>query len=141
MKVPLRDLVKEFKTFAFKGNMIDLAVAVVIGTAFGALISSLVKDVFMELIGWLTRLLGGDPHSKASYVTWAPGGVRLGAFLGELVNFLLIAAVVFIVVVKLLGYFLRRHADPTTRECPRCISEIPIKATRCKFCTSDLVLK
>jgi large conductance mechanosensitive channel len=141
MKIPMRDLMKEFKAFAFKGNMIDLAVAVVIATAFSAVIGSLVKDVFMEGISWLSRLLGGTPGANTGYQSWAPGGIRIGAFLGELVNFLLIALVVFIVMVKVLGAFIKKPAAPATKVCPRCISDIPVAATRCKFCTSDLALK
>jgi large conductance mechanosensitive channel len=142
MKIPLRDLLKEFKAFAFKGNMLDLAVAVVIGGAFGAVISSLVKDVLMPSIAWLTKLIFGTSDWKSGYESWAPAGVKVGAFLGELVNFLLIAGAVFLVIVKILGMLVKKAAPPpggpVVRECPMCISEIPIKATRCKFCTSEV---
>jgi large conductance mechanosensitive channel len=137
MKIPLRDLGKEFKAFAFKGNMIDLAVAVVIGTAFGAVVNSLVKNIFMPLI----NLALGD--KKGSYQKdWTWGGVEVGVFVGEVVNFLLIALAVFIVIVKLLGMLVKKTiappSGPAAKECPLCCSEIPIKAVRCKFCTSEV---
>ena len=97
----------------------------------------------MEAIAWIVRaVFGGTGDLKASYQGWAPGGVKLGAFLGELLNFLLIATAVFIVVVKFLGMLVKKEkapeGGPVIKECPHCISEIPIKATRCKFCTSEL---
>jgi large conductance mechanosensitive channel len=140
MKIPMSDLLKEFKAFAFKGNMIDLAVAVVIGTAFGAVVNSLVKNIFMPLLAFVIP-------GKEGYRTWAPGGIEIGAFIGEVINFLAIAAAVFLFVVKLMGTLVRKAVPPpatgmpVAKECPRCISEIPIRATRCKFCTSDLAVK
>lgn len=85
----------EFKAFAFKGNMVELAVAVVVGGAFGKVIDSLVKSVLMPLISYLVPSSGGD------YKTWTLGRIEIGSFLGEFINFLLIALAVFLAVVKL----------------------------------------
>lgn len=122
----------EFKNFAFKGNLIDLALAVVLGGAFSAVINSLVKNVVMPVLSYVL------PEDQ-SYRNWTLGKVEVGAFLGELVNFLIIALALFIVMVKVLGA-MRKSAPPpvTTRECPFCVSAIPLKATRCAHCTSEV---
>jgi large conductance mechanosensitive channel len=144
MKVPVKELLKEFKVFAFKGNMIDLAVAVVMGVAFGKVIDALVKFVLMPLVSWPLNLVS---ETVGDYRKWELGPVLIGQFLSELVTFLLIAVAVFIAVVKLIGTLIKKAAPPppagtpVVKECPRCISEIPIKATRCKFCTSELAAK
>jgi large conductance mechanosensitive channel len=129
-------LLQEFKAFAFKGNMIDLAVAVIIGAAFGAVIASLVKNIIMPLLSYV---MPGD-----SYRTWQIGRVEIGAFLAEAVNFLIIASAVFLVIVKLLGTLMKRVVpvpapkDPPMRECPFCLSMIPVRARRCSHCAADL---
>jgi large conductance mechanosensitive channel len=139
MKIPLKDLAKEFKAFAFKGNMIDLAVAVIIGGAFGAVVNALVKNIIMPLVNLLIRAITGSDKPASYQTEWTWGGVQVGLFLGEVVNFLLVSGAVFIVIVKLLGFFMKKPAGPpTVKECPLCISEIPIKALRCKFCTGDV---
>jgi large conductance mechanosensitive channel len=128
----------EFKNFAFKGNMIDLAVAVVIGAAFGNVINSIVKGIIMPLISYVD--LGKD----GGYQKWVIGRLQIGNVLAELLNFTLVALAVFLVIVKLLGALVKRAAppaepgEPTTKECPRCLMQIPFKATRCGHCTSDL---
>jgi large conductance mechanosensitive channel len=131
---------QEFKAFAFKGNMIDLAVAVVIGTAFGKVISSLVADVIMPAISYLIP-------SNAEYTKWTIGpekGIAIGRFIGETISFLVIAAAVFLVIVKLLGLLMKKPvpplpaAGPLTKECPMCLSVIPIKARKCAHCTTEL---
>jgi large conductance mechanosensitive channel len=91
----VRKFLDEFKAFAFKGNVMDLAVAVIIGGAFGKVIDSLVKSVLMPLVSYLVPTSGGD------YRTWTLGRVEIGAFLGEFINFLLIALAVFLAIVKL----------------------------------------
>lgn len=133
---------QEFKEFAFKGNMIDLAVAVVIGGAFGKIITALVNDVIMPVVNYaLIWMPGGE-----SYETIHIGKFKVGDLLSEIINFLIIAAAVFIVIVKLLGTVMKKAAgstppapgEPTTKECPMCLSVIPIKARKCAHCTSDL---
>ena len=128
----------EFKNFAFKGNMIDLAVAVVLGAAFAKVIDSIVKGIIMPLISYV------DPGKGHGYETWTLGRLQVGPVLAELVNFLLVALAVFIVIVKVIGAVMKRAApppaagEPTTKECPYCLMTIPIKATRCGHCTSQL---
>lgn len=117
-------LLDEFKKFAFKGNLIDLAVAVVVGTAFTKLVDSFVKNVVMDLVTGIINLLGGGTGDGAGYTTWTiligPGQhVHVGAFFGELLNFTLVAFVVYLSMVKLLGWIIRRReAEPPkpTRE-------------------------
>lgn len=98
----IKKFLEEFKAFAFKGNMVELAVAVVIGGAFGKVIDSLVKSVLMPLVSYLVPASGGD------YRSWTLGRIEIGAFLGEFINFLLIALAVFLAVVKL-TQFLTKH--------------------------------
>jgi large conductance mechanosensitive channel len=143
MKIPFSDLVKEFRAFAFKGNLLDLAVAVIIGTAFGKVVDSFVKNIMLPLINMLVRAITGSDKPASYQQEWTWGGVQVGVFVGEILNFLIVAAAVFIMVVKILGYLVKRASaapaeGPVVRECPFCISEIPIKATRCKFCTSEI---
>ena len=131
----MKSLWSEFKSFAFKGNLIDLAVAVVLGTAFGAVINSLVKNIFMPLISYVTP--------NMTYTEWHFGKIQIGAFLGELVNFTAIALAIFLFIVKLVGMIVQKTtppapSEPTSKECPFCISNIPIKATKCAHCTADL---
>ena len=132
----LAGLWQEFKAFAFKGNFIDLAVAVVLGGAIGGVVNSLAKDVLMQLASYLTPGIEG-------YQDWKLGRVEIGAFLGNLSNFLIIALAMFLVVVKLMGTIQRSILpagpdEPTTKECPLCLSTIPIKARKCAQCTADL---
>lgn len=187
---------QEFKAFAFKGNMIDLAIAVVIGAAFTGVINSLVQDIVMpgltdiivavksgaqtaETVAVKTASVVGvttkpstqpstEPSSaqaapppppppapaaappaspsdlKVVDLTWTIKGIRIGNFLGQLLNFLLVAFAVFITMVKLLGSVVKKvggeatPSEPTSKECPKCLSVIPIKATKCAFCTADL---
>lgn len=134
----VRNLWQEFKAFALKGNMLDLAVAVVIGTAFGAVVNSLVKNIIMPMVSYILPGEGG-------YRAWHLGRVEIGAFISELVNFLIVAAAVFLLIVKVVGILMKRVAppvasEPVTKECPFCLSSIPVKATKCAHCTSDLTL-
>ncbi len=126
---------QEFKNFALKGNVIDLAVAVVIGGAFNKVITALVENVLMPLLSYISP-------SGAEYRSWHLGRVKIGAFLSETLNFLIIALALFFVMVKLFGA-LKKVAglDPgesTTRECPFCLSNIPSRARKCAHCTADL---
>lgn len=142
---------KEFKEFAVKGNAVDLAIGVIIGAAFGTIVGSLVNDVIMPPIG---KLLGGADFSNLFLVlgdgTFASlraakdaGAATLnyGLFLNTVVNFLIIAFVLFMVVKGMNR--LKREAPPpaaapTTKECPQCATDIPLKAKRCPHCTSTL---
>lgn len=136
-----RNLWQEFKSFAMKGNMIDLAVAVVIGGAFGAIVSSLVADIIMPAVSYVLP-------AGMSYEEWKVGSdekpIRVGKFIAAIVNFLIVALAVFVVIVKIMGGMLKRAqgtpkpSEPTTKECPRCLSVIALRATRCPNCTSDL---
>jgi large conductance mechanosensitive channel len=130
-------LLSEFKAFALKGNVVDLAVAVVIGAAFTGIVTALVDDLVMPLVG--IALPGGDWRNA----TVTPLNLRIGHLLGAILNFLIIAVVLFIIVVKVGGLLSRRKVvvpvAPTTKVCPECGETIPIAARRCRACTSMLV--
>jgi large conductance mechanosensitive channel len=131
-------MLKEFRDFAMRGNVMDLAVAVIIGGAFGKIIASLVNDILMPLIG---ILLGGVTFSELS----APvNGVDImyGLFIQAIVDFIIVAFVIFLLV-RTMNNMKKKEpapapAEPTTKECPHCYSTISIKATRCPNCTSQL---
>ncbi len=127
---------KEFKDFVVRGNVIDLAVAVIIGGAFGKIVASLVNDVIMPIIG---LLLGGVNFSGLS-VTIGEAAIKYGQFIQAIVDFLIIAFVIFLMVKRInkLRKPAPAPAEPTTKECPYCLSTIPVKATRCPHCTSQL---
>jgi large conductance mechanosensitive channel len=146
---------KEFKEFAMRGNVVDMAVGIVIGAAFGTIVKSFVSDVLMPPIG---MLMGGVDFSNLFAVIneGAPAGpyaaladaqaagavtVNYGLFINTVISFLIVAIAVFMVI-KALNSMKREEeapaAEPTTKECQFCISEIPIKATRCPSCTSEL---
>jgi len=130
-------MIKEFKEFIMKGNVMDLAVAVIIGGAFGKIISSLVNDILMPLIG---LILGGINFSALAF-TVGEAKVTYGNFIQALIDFLIIALVIFLMV-KGINKMTKKPApvpaEPTTKECPHCFTTIPIKATRCPNCTSEL---
>jgi large conductance mechanosensitive channel len=131
-------VLKDFKQFLLRGNVVDLAVGIVIGGAFGALVTALVKDFITPLIG---AIFGTSKNGLKFQVGAAT--FLVGDFLDALIAFLLIAAVVFFLVVKPVNYLIERShheesPDPTTRKCPECLSEIPIEAKRCAFCTTEL---
>lgn len=126
-----------FKKFLLRGNLVELAVAVVIGAAFGALI----KDFVAAFITPLIALVGGKPDYTDLAFTVSGTVFPYGIFLTSAISFLIIAAVVyFFVVVPMARLVMRRTraAEATERDCPFCHSEIPVQATRCKYCTSDL---
>jgi large conductance mechanosensitive channel len=126
---------KEFKEFAFKGNVIELAVAVILGIAFGAVIASLVGDILMNLVA---AVIGQPDFSQLTF-TVNDAEIRYGAFLNALINFLLVALALFLVI-KAVNRASRKPADeePTVRECPYCMTTIPARATRCNACTSEV---
>jgi len=129
-------LVKEFKDFAIKGNVLDMAVGIVIGAAFGNIVSSLVADIIMPPIG---LLLKGIDFSSLVIQLNEKTAIKYGAFINNILNFLIVAAAIFLVVKQVNR--LRKApppADPTVKDCPKCCTAIPIKATRCPHCTSEL---
>jgi large conductance mechanosensitive channel len=135
----MRGIGTEFKEFLLRGKVVDLAVAVVIGGAFGAVVTSLVQNLITPLIA----AIGGQPDF--SEITFSINGSEfgIGLFINALIAFLIIAAVIFFFVVKPVNLLMQRAktedpADPTDRKCPACLSDVPIAATRCAFCTSDL---
>ena len=128
-------MLNDFKKFIMQGNVMDLAVAVIIGAAFGLIISSLVNDILMPLIG---LLMGGIDFSGLA-ITVGSAKVGYGLFIQAIVNFLIVAFVIFMLIRTLNG--MKKPAPavvPTTKECPRCFTAIPLKATRCPNCTSEL---
>jgi large conductance mechanosensitive channel len=130
-------LVQGFKNFLLRGNLVELAVAVVIGTAFGAVVTALVNDFITPLIA----AIGGKPDFSSLYFTVNHSKFSYGAFVNALLSFIIIAAVVYFFVVapvvKLLS-LVQRKAAATERDCPECLSSIPVNATRCKFCTATV---
>ncbi len=135
-------LLKEFKEFAVKGNMVDMAVGIIIGAAFGKVVSSLVNDLIMPPIG---LLLGGKDFAKLSLVLQNASEkqeaviLRYGAFIGTLLDFLIISFAIFLMIK---GINRLKKADvppsPSTKDCPKCFSSIPIKAIKCPNCTADI---
>jgi large conductance mechanosensitive channel len=132
-----------FKRFLMRGNVVDLAVAVVIGAAFGAVITAFVKDLITPLIA----AVAGKPDFSALALTINGSRFPVGDFLNALVSFLMVAAAIYFFVVAPMNALadMRKRgeapADPTTKRCPECLSEIPIAARRCAHCTSALPLQ
>ncbi len=157
----LKNVMKEFKTFALKGNVLDMAVGIIIGASFGKIVDSLVKDVMMPPLGWLLgkvdfsnlyiKLLDGsvpgpyaslDAAQKAGAVT-----INYGLFLNALISFIIVAFAVFLLIkgINTLRAKMEKAeakeaaaAAPTEKECPYCCSKVPLGATRCPYCTSEL---
>jgi large conductance mechanosensitive channel len=136
-------MLKGFRQFILRGNVLDLAVAVVMGTAFGAVVTALVKDLITPLIAAIV----GKPDFSAIQFTINGSKFLPGDFINAIVSFLLIgAAVYFFVIVPvnaLMARMKRGEApppDPTTKKCPECLSDVPIAARRCAFCTSPLAV-
>jgi large conductance mechanosensitive channel len=125
-------VLREFKEFINKGNVVDLAVAVVIGGAFGKIVSAMVSDLVMPLVNAVIP--------QGDWRKWevSPLHFRLGDFMGTLVDFTNVAFVVFIVMVKVVGAVNRKTAAPETRQCPECLEPVPKAARRCRACTSVL---
>ena len=144
-------MLKEFKDFIMRGNVLDLAVAVIIGTAFGKVISSLVTDILMPPLGLILGKvdfnnlyinMSGTPYASLAEAQ-AAGAPTLnyGLFINSIINFVIVAAAIFLII-KLANRLQRLRPTekpaPTTKECPYCISSIPLKATRCPNCTSEV---
>jgi large conductance mechanosensitive channel len=135
-------LLKEFREFAVKGNAIDMAVGIIIGAAFGKIVSSLVSDVLMPPLGMLMGKMDFSDLAvtlQAATATTPAVTLKYGVFLNAVIDFVIVAFVVFLMV-KQMNRLKRQAppADPTTKECPFCLSSIPLKATRCSHCTSNL---
>ena len=132
----MKTLLKEFKEFAVKGNVVDMAVGVIVGGAFGKIVTSLVNDVIMPLVGVLT---GGIDFSNLFLPL---DGNTYGSFLSQVLDFLIVSFVIFIFVKKIMTLGRKKEAPapeaPKTKVCPYCKSEIAIDATRCPHCTSEL---
>lgn len=130
---------KGFRDFILRGNVVDLAVAVVIGAAFGAVVAALVKGLITPLIA----AIGGQPDFSALSFEINNSRFLYGEFINALLAFVIIAAAVYFLVVLPVGKLLERRkageaAGPVTRECPECLSKVPVAAHRCAFCTSSL---
>ncbi len=137
-------MIKEFKEFAMKGNVLDMAVGIIIGAAFGKIVSSLVNDVIMPPIG---LLLGKVDFSNLSITLMEKTAeaeavtIKYGMFINTILDFVLVAFAIFLLI-KQVNRFKRKEEAvapaPTTKDCPRCFTAIPIKAVRCPNCTSEL---
>lgn len=148
MEKPMKKFFNDFKTFAMQGNVVDLAVGVMIGGAFGKIVSSLVSDIFMPLLGLITgkvdlsglfiALDGQHYDSIAAATTAGVGTLNYGAFITNIIDFILIALCVFLFVKGITKLMPKKPAPAPTRECPYCKTMVSAAATRCPNCTSEL---
>ena len=134
------EILKEFKIFALRGNLVDMAVGIIIGGAFGKVVTSLVNDVIMPPIG---MLLGGMNFADLMLKLGAgdkAAALKYGACMQTIIDFVIVAFAVFMLIkaVNKAGSLMLQKEAPTTKECPRCCSSIAVKATRCPHCTSEL---
>jgi len=132
-------MLKGFKDFILKGNVVDMAVGVVIGVAFGAVVTAMVKDLITPLIG----AIGGITNFSSIFFTVNHSKFMVGDFINSLISFLTIAVVIYFVVLMPVNKITEKmrsgkRVDPTEKTCPECLSSIPIKAKRCKFCTANV---
>lgn len=133
-------MLKEFKQFLLRGNVVDLAVGVVIGAAFGTVVAALVSDLLTPLIAAIAKV----PDFSGFAFTINGSRFMLGHFINALVAFVLVAAAIFFFVIKPMNLLVARSkkeapADPTTKKCPECLSEIPIEAKRCSQCAQTVI--
>lgn len=129
-------MLKDFKAFIMRGNVIDLAIAVAVGAAFTAVVTSFTTNILTPLLA-----IPGDKASFSDLTFTISGSVfRYGAVIDAIIAFIIIAAVLFFLVVRPVNKLVerRRANEPTTKDCPECLSEIPIAATRCAFCTAEV---
>jgi large conductance mechanosensitive channel len=126
---------KEFKEFAVKGNAIDLAIGVVIGTAFSGIVNSLVKDIIMPPFG---LILGNVDFSNLKWTLPSGAVLGYGSFFNAIINFLIISFAIFLLVKQMNRFRKGKGNPPTTKECPYCKSSIPVAAVKCAHCTSSL---
>jgi len=132
-------MLREFRSFILRGNLVDLAVAVVIGTAFTAVVAALVKDIVTPLIA----AIGGEPNFGNLAFTINGSRFAYGDFLNAVLTFLIVAAVMFFLVIKPVNLLMERFSteadiESPTRPCPECLSQVPRAASRCAFCTSEV---
>ncbi len=145
-------MLKEFKEFAMRGNVVDMAVGIIIGAAFGGIVKSLVADLIMPPIGLLlggvdfsdifVNLSGGEYASLAAAQEAGAATLNVGVFINTVLNFIIVAFAIFILI-RAINQMKRKEEpepepEPTTKDCPFCCSAIPFKATRCGHCTSEL---
>ena len=144
-------MLREFREFAMRGNVLDMAIGVIIGAAFGKIVTSFVNDIVMPPIGLLLGKvdfsnlfinLSGKPYVSLEEAQAAGAAtINYGVFLNTVLDFIIVAFVVFLIV-RQVNRMKREPeappAEPTTRECPYCLSTIPLKATRCPYCTSEV---
>ena len=136
---PMPEILKEFRAFILRGNLVDLAIAVVIGAAFTAVVNALVRDLITPLIG----AIFGEPDFATLSFTINGSQFAYGDFVNAALTFLIVAAVVFFLVVKPVNLLMARlrtepDIETPTRGCPECLSQIPVAARRCAFCTSEV---
>ena len=132
-------MLKEFKQFLLRGNVVDLAVGVVVGASFGTIVTALVSDILTPLIAAIVKL----PDFNNIFFTINNSKFMIGHFLNALISFLLVSTAVFFFVIKPINILISRSkkekpSDPTTKRCPECLSEIPIEAKRCSHCTQNI---
>ena len=127
-------MLKEFKKFISRGNVLDMAVGIIMGSAFTAIVTSLVNDILTPLIG---LIIGGLDFGGLS-ITIGSASIAYGSFIQAVINFLLVALSLFLIVKAINKFHFKKPAAPTTKECPLCYSTINIKATKCPFCTGDI---
>lgn len=144
-------MLKEFREFALRGNVLDMAIGIIIGAAFGSVVNSLVKDILMPPIGFILGKvdfsnlfisLSGRYASLAEAQAAGAPTINYGLFINTVLNFFIVTAAVFFFIVRPINRIRRiketASAAPTAKECPYCFSTIPLKATRCPYCTSHL---
>ena len=141
-EVIMKKFMDEFKKFISRGNVMDMAVGIIIGGAFTAIVTSLVNDIINPILG----VFGGKDLSQLSIPLSGEAAINYGNFIAAIINFLIMALVIFIIVKVMNGFAEKmkkqeepkKEEAPTTKKCPYCLSEIPIAATRCAHCTSVL---
>ncbi len=135
-------MLKEFKQFLLRGNVVDLAVGVVVGAAFGTVVTALVSDLLTPFIAAIAKV----PDFSGLYFVINNSKFMYGHFINAFISFLLVSVAIFFFVIKPMNFLISRSkkelpADPTTKKCPECLSEIPIEAKRCSHCTQIVISK